>query len=115
MSEWFARPVLHVADVQRSIDFYIEKLGFVESWRFAEDGNLLVAQVDREGCALIFSSQWPEKNGTGRMFISLDDIDTVRAELETRGAPVRDGRWGYRLMVIEDPDGNALYFNYPDD
>jgi hypothetical protein len=35
------------------------------------------------------------------------------AELEGRGVDVKDGQWGYRLMVIADPDGNELYFPYP--
>ena len=26
---------------------------------------------------------------------------------------VKDGQWGYRLMVIADPDGNEFYFPYP--
>jgi hypothetical protein len=49
------------------------------------------------------------------MFISLDVgvLDALRAELEGRGVDVKDGRWGYRLMVIADPDGNELYFPYP--
>ena len=37
---------------------------------------------------------------------------TLRAELEGRGVDVKDGRWGYRLMVIADPDGNELWFPY---
>lgn len=41
-------------------------------------------------------------------------LDKPRAELETRGVNVEDGFWGYRLLVIRDPDGNELYFNYPD-
>ncbi|MGE0663841.1 MAG: VOC family protein [Hyphomonadaceae bacterium] len=118
MVEWYARPVLHVADVQRAIDFYVEKLGFTESWHFDEQGAVFVAQVEREECAIIFSSQWPEKIGKGLLFVSLGDgsravMDAVRAELEARGAPVRDGRWGYRLFVVDDPDGNQLFFNYP--
>ena len=24
-----------------------------------------------------------------------------------------DGTWGYRLLVIDDLDGNQLFFNYP--
>jgi hypothetical protein len=39
--------------------------------------------------------------------------DALRAELEGRGVDVKDGQWGYRLMVIADPDGNELYFPYP--
>jgi hypothetical protein len=40
-------------------------------------------------------------------------VDALRAELESRGVPVKDGRWGYRLLVVDDPDGNQLYFPYP--
>ena len=40
-------------------------------------------------------------------------LDALRAELESRGVPVKDGSWGYRLLVVDDPDGNQLLFNYP--
>jgi catechol 2,3-dioxygenase-like lactoylglutathione lyase family enzyme len=114
---WYSRPVLFVSDVARSLRFYVDHLGFEEVWRHEDAGTLLVAQVDRRGCELIFSSQEPEKTGRGRMFISLDveTLHAVRAELEGRGVAVRDGRWGYALMIVQDPDGNELYFPYPAD
>jgi catechol 2,3-dioxygenase-like lactoylglutathione lyase family enzyme len=114
-NKWFARPVLFVEDIDRSVDFYVKQLGFTQPWRYEEEGTALVAQVDRQGCELILSSQWPDKVGKGLMFISLDVdvLDALRAELEGRGVDVRDGQWGYRLMVISDPDGNELYFPYP--
>ena len=116
-SDWFARPVLFVSDIDRSVDFYVKQLGFTHPWRHVDEGRPLVAQVQREGCALILSSQWPDKVGKGLMFISLDPpvLNAVRAELEARGVDVQDGVWGYRLMVVVDPDGNELYFNYPAD
>ena len=121
MTDWFARPVLHVRDVQASLRFYVDRLGFTCPWRFDEDG---VAQVDRQGCALILADTWPEKIGKGLMFISLNvepptperataALDALRAELEARGVSVKDGSWGYRLLVVDDPDGNQLFFNYP--
>ncbi len=121
---WFARPVLHVADVAASIPFYVERLGFTNPWHHDEGGKPVVAQVDRQGCALILSSQWPEKVGKGLMFISLnvepdmreaqiEALDALRAELEAKGVLVKDGSWGYRLLVVDDPDGNQLYFNDP--
>jgi catechol 2,3-dioxygenase-like lactoylglutathione lyase family enzyme len=112
---WYARPVLFVADIDRSVDFYVNQLGFSEPWRYEEDGQALVAQVERQGCEIILSSQWPDKVGKGLMFISLDVevLDALRAELEGRGVDLKDGNWGYRLMVIVDPDGNELYFPYP--
>jgi catechol 2,3-dioxygenase-like lactoylglutathione lyase family enzyme len=126
MTDWLARPVLHVTDVAASIRFYVDRLGFTSPWSFDDDGKPLVAQVERQGCALILSRQWPDKVGKGLMFISLNvepdtpaaqtaALDALRAELESRGATVKDGSWGYRILVVDDPDGNQLYFNYPNE
>jgi catechol 2,3-dioxygenase-like lactoylglutathione lyase family enzyme len=124
MTDWFARPVLHVTDVDASLRFYVDRLGFTSPWRFDEGGIVFVAQVERQGCALILSSQWPQKVGKGLMFISLNvepetpealiaALDALRAELEAKGVTVKEGSWGYRLLVVDDPDGNQLFFNYP--
>lgn len=127
MTNWFARPVLHVTDVEISIRFYVDRLGFTCPWHYDdENGRADVAQVDRQGCALILAKRWPEKAGKGLMFISLNvepathqaataALDELRTELETKGAPVKDGWWGYRLLVVDDPDGNQLFFNYPNE
>ncbi len=124
MTDWFARPVLHVTDVEASLRFYVDRLGFASTWRYDENGRASVAQVDRQGCALILCDHWPEKVGKGLMFISLNvephsreaavaALDALRAEFEAKDAPVKDGSWGYRLLVVDDPDGNQLFFNYP--
>ena len=124
MTDWFARPVLHVKDVEASLRFYSDQLAFTSPWRYDEDGRARVAQVDRQGCALILSDQWPEKVGKGLIYISLNvdspsheaavaALDALRAELEAKGVPVKEGSWGYRLLVVDDPDGNQLFFNYP--
>jgi catechol 2,3-dioxygenase-like lactoylglutathione lyase family enzyme len=124
MADWFARPVLHVTDVEASLRFYVDQLGFTSPWRYEGDGRVHVAQVDKQGCALILADTWPEKIGKGLMFISLNvepatreaaiaALDALRAELEAKGVLVKDGSWGYRLLVVDDPDGNQLFFNYP--
>jgi len=126
MTDWFARPVLHVKDVNASLRFYVDLLGFTSPWRYDEDGRAYVAQVDRQGCALILAETWPEKIGKGLIFISLNvepatregtaaALDALRAELESKGVPVKDGSWGYRLLVVDDLDGNQLFFNYPNE
>src|SRR6201987_6040762 len=124
MADWFARPVLHVKDVEASLRFYVGRLGFTSSWRHNEDGRASVAQVDRQGGALILADTWPEKIGKGLIFISLNvepatreaavaALDALRAELAATGGPVKEGSWGYRVLVVDDPDGNQLFFNYP--
>jgi catechol 2,3-dioxygenase-like lactoylglutathione lyase family enzyme len=126
VTDWFARPVLHVTDVDASLRFYVNQLGFTSPWRYAENGRAYVAQVDRQGCALILANTWPEKIGNGLMFISINvepetieaqtaALDALRAELEAKDVPVKEGCWGYRLLVVDDPDGNQLFFNYPNE
>jgi catechol 2,3-dioxygenase-like lactoylglutathione lyase family enzyme len=85
MTDWFARPVLHVKDVEASLRFYVNQLGFTSPWRYDEDGRARVAQVDRQGCALILADTWPEKIGKGLMFISLNVEPATR---EARGRRV---------------------------
>ena len=115
-----------MTDVEASLRFYVDRLGFTSPWRYDADGKAHVAQVDRQGCALILTDTWPEKIGKGLMFISLNvepatheaavaALDALRAELEAKGVPVKEGSWGYRLLVVDDPDGNQLFFNYPSD
>ncbi len=126
MTDWFARPVLHVKDVEASLGFYVNRLGFTNTWRHNEDGRADVAQVDRQGCALILADSWPEKIGKGLMFISLNvepetreaavaALDALRADIAANGVPVKEGWWGYRLLVVDDLDGNQHFFNYPNE
>ena len=85
------------------------------AWRYEEDGRLRIAQVSRAGCEVILSDQWPQEAGGGRLFISLDrpDFAAMQAELAARGAELTAGRWGYELVVVEDLDGNRLWFPHP--
>ncbi len=125
MADWFARPILHVKDVDASLRFYVNLLGFTSPWRYDEEGRARAAQVDRQGCALILANNLaPAKIGKGVIFISLNvepatpeaataALHVLRAELEAKGVPVKEGSWGYRLLVLDDLDGNQLLFNYP--
>lgn len=137
MTDWFARPILNVKDVETSLHFYTDKLGFTSPWHFDEDGKVRIAQVDRQACALILVDSHffggnrsgaflPDKIGKAVIFISLNTepptreagtaaLDALRVELEDKGVTVKDGSWGYRLLVVDDLDGNQLLFNYPNE
>jgi catechol 2,3-dioxygenase-like lactoylglutathione lyase family enzyme len=123
MTDWFARPVLHVTDVEASLRFYVNRLGFSSPWSYEEGGRVYVAQAERQGCTLILADSWPEKIGKGLMFISVNEtreaqvaaLDALRTEFEAKCVPVKESWWGYRLLVVEDPDGNQLFFNYPNE
>lgn len=83
-----------------------------------------ICETQFRGCALILAKTWPEKIGKGLIFISLNvepatpeaaraAVDALRTELEAKGVSVKEDSWGYRLLVVDDPDGNQLFFNYP--
>ncbi len=116
-----ARAILPVRNVDASLRFFVDQLGFTNPWRYEEDGASHVAQVERQGCAIILADSWPENIGKGLTFISLNfdpqtqvcALDALRSEFVSKGVPVKEGSWGYRLLVVIDLDGNQLLFNYP--
>ena len=85
MTDWFARPVFYVTEVEASLHFYVDRLGFTSPWRYEEDGRAHVAQVERQGCAFILADTWPEKIGKGLMFISMN------VEQQTRETAIASG------------------------
>jgi hypothetical protein len=93
MTDWFARPVFHVKDVDASLPFYVNLLGFTSPWRYDEEGRERVAQVDRPGCALILANNLaPEKIGKGAMFISLNVEPATPEALRADGSV---WAWGF--------------------
>ncbi|HVL42803.1 MAG TPA: VOC family protein [Brevundimonas sp.] len=118
MGRWYTRPMMFVTDVDAAAAFYVDRLGFTEAWMFRDDaGKKFVSQVDRDDSEIILSSQWPEKVGKGMLFIELTAPDwrALPTALEARDVAFRWGWWGYRTLIVADPDGNELYFPDPED
>ncbi|MEO7086162.1 MAG: glyoxalase superfamily protein [Gemmatimonadaceae bacterium] len=110
--KWYARPVLFVADVRRSLDFYVGMLGFEKAWHEG-DGQGTVCQVNRAGCEIILC-QDDDRRDKSRLFVELtpDGVAELRREIEQRSVPSKIGRWGYDVIQIVDPDGNELFFPF---
>ena len=111
---WYARPVLFVADLNRSLSFYLDQLGFVKNWH-SGDGTGTVCQVSRSECEIILC-QDPTRQDKARLFIELtaDGLEAFRRELAERSVPTRAIWWGYDTTQVSDPDGNELLFPMPD-
>ena len=106
--KWYSRPVLFVADVNRAIDFYVDKLGFWKKWH-AGDGTGTVCQVNRGDCEIILC-QDATRRDKARLFIELnpDGLAELRREIVERSVPSKETWWGYDSIQIDDPDGNEL-------
>ncbi len=110
--EWYTRPVFFVTDVHDALGYYLTTLGFTKSWDYTDEGQTIVAQVDRgSGCEIILAAD-SQKAGKSRVFISLsdDDLEALQAEFALKDIPMERTWWGYPVIQIRDPDGNELLF-----
>jgi catechol 2,3-dioxygenase-like lactoylglutathione lyase family enzyme len=106
-------------EIERSLRFYVDGLGFAVEERMEEDGKLLGVMLVAGACHLGLSQDdWGKgrdrKKGIGfRMFVdSLDlDLEAVAKRFRDHGVEV-DGPttepWGERSLTVVDPDGFKL-------
>jgi len=108
--QWYTRPVLFVADVNRALRFYIDLLGFEKRWHEG-DGAGKVCQVERSECEIILCED-ATRTDKARLFVSLtpDGLTELRSEIIERAIPNKKAWWGYDVIKIVDPDGNELLF-----
>ena len=107
---------IYVSDPERSVDFYVNVLGFEVRRRMLMGGGaewIEVAPPGAETCLVIYPRDlmpdWAERKPS-LVFYCADVAETV-AELEASGVKVvmlpADLPWG-TFAAIEDPDGNRL-------
>ena len=106
---WYARPVFFVSDLNRSLSFYLDTLGFTKKWHEA-DGKGTVCQVNRSDCEIILTQE-PSRTDRSRIFLELDaaGLAEIRREIDERHIPHTMTWWGYDVIRIADPDGNELF------
>ena len=113
-----------VKDVERSLAFYTEQLGFQLELRsgaaFAAVllGNLrlLLSGPGSSGARPMPSGQTQEPGGWNRVVIYVPDLAASIRELERAKVPFRNsietGPGGSQIL-IEDPDGNPIELHQP--
>ena len=104
-------PVLQVGDLNRSLKYYTEVLGFAEEFRFGEYAGVKNGEAILHLCAHTIH-QRPVGGGTA--FIFCDEVNDYFEQIKKNGAMVKvepeDRPYGMRDFVILDPDGNHLSF-----
>ncbi len=100
-------PILSVRDLDASIAYYMEKLGFTSCWRWDET----FGGVRRDTIEIFFCRDCQGSPGTW-MSVWVDDVDALYREFLGRGADIRQPptnfAWGVREMSVCDPDGHRL-------
>ena len=112
-------PELFVRDVEESIRFYTETLGFQLEGRMPEDESKPVewAMVANGNASFMFQKPDSPRRPDGVVFyLAVGDADATIEALRARGASVEgpiDQFYGYREAAVMDPNGYKLVFTAP--
>lgn len=119
------RPMLAVSDLQRTIRFYTQQLGFLCTGSF---GNPPVwCELVRDDIAIMFNAPPPAEiqrdvptssKNYQIFYINSPDVVALRDELAARGTPVGDLRvtiYCMKEFEVRDPDGYWLWFGQHSD
>ena len=113
-------PVLLVADLLRSVDYFSNGLGF-ECRVFEDPPNFATAARDAAVILIALSDQperlvphWQIVDKMWDAYIRVDDVDTIYAEVQERGVgidyTIYDSPHGFREFGVQDPDGHDIAF-----
>jgi lactoylglutathione lyase len=117
-------PNLLVANVERSLAFYVGTLGFERGMTVPEESPLVFAAVTSGPIEIFFNdaataiADYPAFAGraigaTGTLFVEVDGIDALHDRLQgqvTIVMPIVSQWYGLREFAIEDPDGYVITF-----
>lgn len=120
MAAFYARSVFFVRNAEQALSHYTGRLGFTLDWRSVEEGVTYVCQVSMLGFELILNQAWGRTLphiGHGRVFIGLEDDqgEPLRQHIRAHAIATRRVDWGRPTLVIDDLDGNELFFWLPHD
>ncbi len=116
-----AHVAIKVTDLDRTLDFYINKLGFPEMLRLYNDSGttwLVYLRITDDQYLEVFPGAQNDRapgwnaNGMNHMCLAVNDINGLVRQIEAAGIPLLmplklalDGNW---QAWIEDPDGNRI-------
>lgn len=101
-----AVPIFRVENLDRSIAYYVERLGFELQWRSDP-----LASVGRDRMSIMLSEGDQGQPGTW-VWTAVGNVDELYSELHARGARLRhpptNYPWGSRECQVTDPDGTCF-------
>ncbi|MGZ5425687.1 MAG: VOC family protein [Thermoanaerobaculia bacterium] len=111
-----ASPAFTAGDLEKSLAWYRDIVGFVVEDRWEQDGKLTGVQL-RAGDVTFMVGQDDWKKGSDRKkgegfrlyCTTTQDVDALAKKIQARGAALdyepRDEPWGTRDFALTDPDG----------
>lgn len=117
-------PNLLVANVERSLAFYVDVLGFERGMTVPDESPFVFASVTGGAVEIFLNdaataiAEYPAFAGrplgaTGTMYIEVEGVDALHARLKTAVKvvmPLITQFYGAREFAFEDPDGYVITF-----
>jgi lactoylglutathione lyase len=109
-------PSITVDDLQKSMAFYRDVLGFTVGDRWEQAGTLMGVELGA-GAVVFMLTQDDWKKGRDRVkgegfrlyCDTTQDVDRLAERIKAKGGVLaqepRDEEWGARALTVEDPDG----------
>lgn len=112
-----------VNDIQKSLTWYRDVLGFVVDEKYEREGRLQAVALKAGAVRVVigqddFVKGKDRKKGQGMsvQFTTTQDIDALAARIEKRGAKLAskpEDRYGTRTFSVLDPDGFRFVISSP--
>ena len=110
---------VHVKDIDRAVDFYTKKLGWVKTMDVptGESRWVTVAPSDNEKTSFVLSNYTPEKTGGfSGVILEVDDVFKTHEQLSKAGVEFEEAPriepWG-GWAQFKDSDGNLHGLHSP--
>ncbi len=112
-------PLFAVADVEKSVAFYVDGLGFELQEKWEKDDELQWCWVQHDDSALMLQKSQGEVSanpgGGLTLYFICEDAKAAHREFKERGVQVGEPFVGNNMDVFyfKDPDGYRLSFESP--
>src|SRR5687767_1405829 len=115
---------LTVKDLEKSVAWYRDVIGFTEDNRFERDGKLRSVAMKAGDIRFLLNQDdgakgWDRRKGEGFSFLftTAQDIDSIAKRIKDRGGVLEtepaDMPWGVRSFRLRDPDGYRFAISSP--
>lgn len=114
-------PLLAVDDLEASIVFWRDRLGFNLVGRAeSDDGHLFWCRLERDGSSIMLQSADEAEDGPAKgrgrgvtLYFVCDDVDAFFQEVSSRGLraePPTTAYYGMRQLYVPEPNGYLVCF-----
>jgi len=118
-----AVPFFRVKDIEESVRWYVEGVGFEMKQNWVEDGKLRWCWLQYGGGALMLQEWHPSKHPDGNVGVGVSicfqcqDALAIYREVTSRGVTASRPFVGNQMWVtcLSDPDGYQIEFESPTD